>query len=89
MSNVAAANRAGIPSVVIHCAMHTFRADTNDAWRMVQGVDSRRHTPSHRIAVKVLQPSHPVMIVAAQKCPGGMMEGMPIRRCPELYQTSV
>lgn len=61
LTNTAAAVRAGIPAVVIHCAMHTFRDASTDQWRGVLGVASRRHTPSHNIAVEILAPDHPIM----------------------------
>ena len=61
IANVGAANRSGIPSVVIHCAMHTFRDEKGDQWRSVLGVHSMRHGPAHNIAVKIVAPQHPVM----------------------------
>lgn len=61
LSNAAAANRAGIPAVVIHCAMHTFRDASTDQWRGMLGVASSHHTPSHNIAIEILEPEHPIM----------------------------
>ena len=61
IANAAAATRAGIPAVVIHCAMHTFRAEPADQWRSVLGVHSMRHERAANIAVKIVAPEHPIM----------------------------
>lgn len=55
------AHKGGPPAIVIHCAMHTFRASTGDTWREFLGVTTKRHTKSHNIAVKISAPDHPVM----------------------------
>jgi uncharacterized protein len=61
LSNVAAATRAGIPAVVIHCAMHTFRDEPSDVWRTVLGVRTVRHDVATNLPVRVVAPQHPVM----------------------------
>ena len=55
------AHRGGPPAIVIHCAMHTYRASTNDTWREFLGVTTRRHTKSHNISVKVAAKDHSIM----------------------------
>lgn len=51
----------GIPAVVIHCAMHTYRtAEIND-WREFLGVTSRRHDHQSRYPVKLVEAKHPVL----------------------------
>jgi type 1 glutamine amidotransferase len=50
-----------VPGLVIHCAMHTYRAATTDAWREFLGVTTRRHTQPHRISVKLAKPDHPIL----------------------------
>jgi type 1 glutamine amidotransferase len=52
------AHKTGIPAVVIHCAMHTFRASTADDWREFLGVTTRRHTRQFNIPVKVAGGDH-------------------------------
>ena len=47
------AHRGGPPALVIHCAMHTFRAAAFDDWREFLGVTTRRHTAAHNITVKL------------------------------------
>lgn len=58
---ITAPHRAGLPAVVIHCAMHTFRAATVDDWREFLGVTSRRHTKPFNIPVKITAADHPAM----------------------------
>lgn len=58
---ITSAHRGGPPAVVIHCAMHTFRAATVDDWREFLGVTSHRHTRQFAIPVKVAAKDHPIM----------------------------
>lgn len=55
------AHRGGANAVVIHCAMHTYRAAEIDDWREFLGVTSRRHEHQSRYAVKVQAQEHPIM----------------------------
>lgn len=55
------AHKAGKPAVVIHCAMHTYRAAKIDDWREFLGVTSRHHEHQSRYPVKIVAPDHPVM----------------------------
>jgi len=57
---ITAAHQAGVPAVVIHCAMHTYRATDIDDWREFLGVTSRRHDPQSRYPVKLVEPVHPI-----------------------------
>jgi len=50
---IVAAHKAGVPSIVLHCSIHSYRATEGNDWREYLGVTSRRHTAAHRIAVKV------------------------------------
>lgn len=54
-------HRAGTPSVVVHCAMHSYRAAEIDDWRKFLGVTSRHHEHQSNYPVKVEKPDHPVM----------------------------
>lgn len=58
---ITTAHKAGKPAVVIHCAMHTYRAATIDDWREFLGVTSRKHDHQSNYAVKVTAPSHPAL----------------------------
>jgi type 1 glutamine amidotransferase len=52
----------GIPAVVLHCSMHTYRAAATDEWRKLLGVTSRRHEKGGRaLDVKPAAISDPIM----------------------------
>jgi type 1 glutamine amidotransferase len=55
------AHKDGVPAVVIHCAMHTYRAATIDDWREFLGVTSRRHDHQSKYPVSVKAPNHTIM----------------------------
>ncbi len=55
------AHRGGTPAVVVHCAMHSYRAAQIDDWRKFLGVTSRRHDHQSNYAVSVKAADHPVM----------------------------
>jgi len=55
------AHKGGTPALVIHCAMHTYRATEIDDWRQFLGVTSRKHDHQSNYEVKVEKADHPVM----------------------------
>jgi type 1 glutamine amidotransferase len=59
---VAGHGKGGTPAVVIHCAMHSYRAATIDDWREFLGVTSRRHDHQSRYPVKLVAPEHPAIV---------------------------
>ncbi|QDS92270.1 Trehalose utilization [Roseimaritima multifibrata] len=54
---------AGVPAVVIHCSMHSYRAAaTAETWRAFLGVTSRRHEKAKRaLDVIPVAAEHPIM----------------------------
>jgi type 1 glutamine amidotransferase len=52
------AHRDGLPAMVIHCSMHSYRAAAIDDWREFLGVTSRSHTAQHPISVKIVAKDH-------------------------------
>lgn len=54
-------HRNGVPAVVIHCAMHTYRSAKVDDWREFLGVTSRHHEHQSRYAVEVTEKDHPII----------------------------
>jgi type 1 glutamine amidotransferase len=58
---ITAAHKSGVPAVVIHCAMHTYRATDIDDWREFLGVTSRRHDHQSKYPVKPVVPEHPIL----------------------------
>ena len=62
VAKIVAAHERGVPSVVLHCSMHSYRSAKNaDAWRRVLGVTSKSHEGHRSVDVKNLKPDHPVM----------------------------
>ena len=57
---ILAPHRAGLPAVVIHCAMHCYR-DGSDEWFKFCGVTSRRHGAAYPHEVLNHDPQHPIM----------------------------
>lgn len=55
------AHKKGVNAVVIHCAMHTYRAAKIDDWREFLGVTSRRHEHKSKYVVNVVNDDHPIM----------------------------
>jgi uncharacterized protein len=62
IEKIAAVHReTGLPAVVIHCSMHTFREAKTDEWRKLLGVSSYRHEKQQPFDVTVVKPEHPIM----------------------------
>ena len=61
LRKITAAHRGGVPAMVIHCSMHSYRAATVDDWREFLGVTSRRHTRAFNIPVRIAAKDHAVM----------------------------
>lgn len=59
--SITEAHKNGANAVVIHCAMHTYRASKSDQWREFLGVTSRRHDHQSNYPVKVIERAHPIM----------------------------
>lgn len=58
---ITSVHKAGVNAVVIHCAMHTYRATKIDDWRELLGVTSRRHEHQSKYAVNAVAVDHPIM----------------------------
>ena len=59
---ITSAHKAGkIPAIVIHCAMHTYRAATIDDWREFLGVTSRRHDHQSNYPVRPVAKDHAIL----------------------------
>ncbi|MFN3192129.1 MAG: ThuA domain-containing protein [Aureliella sp.] len=61
IKKITQAHKNGTNAIVIHCAMHTYRASKKDEWREFLGVTSRRHDHQSNYPVKVVAPEHPIM----------------------------
>ena len=60
VAQVLAPHRAGLPGVVLHCAMHCYRTGTDD-WFEFCGVTSRQHGAQYPHAVLNRDGAHPIM----------------------------
>jgi type 1 glutamine amidotransferase len=55
------AHKNGVNAVVIHCAMHTYRAAKIDDWREMLGVTSKMHEHQSNYDVKPVDKKHSIM----------------------------
>ena len=58
---ITAAHHRGVNAVVIHCAMHSYRAAEVDDWREFLGVTSRRHDHQSQYPVKAVAGKHKIL----------------------------
>ncbi len=58
--NITDAHKAGVPGLVIHCAMHCYRGKT-DQWFKFCGVRSHGHGPQLPIEIDLAKPQHPIV----------------------------
>lgn len=61
VKNVTKPHYEGVPAVVIHCAMHTYRAAKTDDWHQFLGVASYHHEANRVFEINVVKPEHPIM----------------------------
>ncbi len=61
VEQIARAHLAGVPAVVLHCSIHSYRNSATDEWRKLLGVSSYRHQRLRPFTVVNLRPEHPVM----------------------------
>lgn len=61
IAKIVAAHESGVPAVVIHCAMHTYRAAEIDDWRAFLGVTSYGHEHLSEYPTTIVNPAHPII----------------------------
>ena len=61
LERILAPHRAGVPALVIHCAMHCYRAP-NDEWFKFCGVTSHRHGSHFAYPMKLAKADHPIVL---------------------------
>jgi type 1 glutamine amidotransferase len=61
VNHIAKGHFDGVPAVVIHCTIHTYRKAATDEWRKCLGVSSYNHEGARRFKVININPDHPVM----------------------------
>jgi type 1 glutamine amidotransferase len=61
VNRIAAGHADGVPAVVLHCSIHSYRLSKTDEWRKVLGVSSYRHQAARPFEVINLKPENPIM----------------------------
>lgn len=61
VNHIAKGHFDGVPAVMIHCAIHSYRKSSTDEWRKLLGVSSYYHDPERKFEVRNIQPEHPIM----------------------------
>jgi uncharacterized protein len=61
VERVAAPHRDGVPTVILHASVHSYRNAPTDEWRQVIGQRSMSHEGRRDLVVKSLGVDHPVM----------------------------
>jgi uncharacterized protein len=61
IENIAAAHKAGVAAVMLHCSTHSYRAGKTDEWRKTLGISSFKHEKRRDLKIENLKPEHPVM----------------------------
>lgn len=61
VNQIAKVHHAGVPAVMIHCSLHSYRGAETDAWRELLGVSSFSHEKHRPLEVKNLKADHPIM----------------------------
>jgi type 1 glutamine amidotransferase len=61
LERILAPHRAGMPALVIHCAMHCYRAP-NEEWFKFCGVTSHRHGSHFAYPMKLAKADHPIVL---------------------------
>lgn len=61
VGKVAAPHKAGVPAVILHATVHSYRNVEGDAWREILGMKSMSHEKNRDLLVKTINPEHPVM----------------------------
>lgn len=61
VNHIAEGHANGVPAVVLHCSIHSYRKAPTDEWRQVLGVSSYYHDAARKFKVRTLQPDNPIM----------------------------
>jgi type 1 glutamine amidotransferase len=61
VNHIAKGHFDGVPAVVIHCSIHSYRKAPTDEWRKTLGVSSYAHEGARRFDVVNLAPNNPIM----------------------------
>jgi type 1 glutamine amidotransferase len=58
---IAKVHQEGVPAVMLHCAIHSYRFAATDEWRKTLGISSMRHQTRRPFEVVNVKSDHPIM----------------------------
>jgi uncharacterized protein len=61
VERIAAAHKAGVPAVMLHCSSHSYRAAKTEEWQQCVGITSVRHEKRRDLKIERVNAEHPVM----------------------------
>jgi type 1 glutamine amidotransferase len=61
VEHIAKGHFEGVPAIVLHCSIHSYRFSSTDEWRKTLGVSSYRHQPKRKFEVVTVKADHPIM----------------------------
>ncbi len=61
VERVAAPHKAGVPAVILHASVHSYRNAPTDEWRQVIGQKSMKHDTRRDLVVQTVPANHPIM----------------------------
>lgn len=61
VEGIAAAHKAGVAAVMLHCSTHSYRTASTDEWRKCLGLSSYSHEKNRDLVIKNINATHPVM----------------------------
>ena len=62
IERLAGAHRdSGVPAVILHGAVHSYRRSESRAWGELMGAFSMRHDRQRPLTIEVVEPDHPIM----------------------------
>jgi uncharacterized protein len=61
IERITGAHRSGVPAVILHGAVHSYRRSESKAWGELMGAFSMRHDKQRPLAIEVVAQDHPIM----------------------------
>lgn len=61
IERIVSAHTDGVPAVMLHCSMHSYRNAATDEWRKLLGVSSYKHGAQHAFEITNSKPDHAAM----------------------------
>jgi uncharacterized protein len=74
VERVAQPHKDGVPAVILHASVHSYRNAPTDEWRQVLGMKSMSHEARRDLMVNTVKADHPVMKGFPEKWPDAQDE---------------